>query len=178
MYIWKFAGDYKINSNSVPVKISEVNLLKGEVTDGLVAYRPLDYWTEDTVISNEKNGILRIYQTDSCHDIMVTSMNIEYKSRIDFYQLLSKCCLIQIPDTVSMVEVENENDNFNGGMYFLNTYLVGTSDSLNAYWTFSALIDSSSHKVVTLSNYQLSSYEQSHKMSKELMKSVRFKLKK
>ncbi len=177
MYVWKISDDYQKNRNSMPLKSTEVALKKGEVTDGLIAYHPLDGWIADTIIGNEKDGYLRVYHTDSCHDILITSMNLDYQSRIDYYQILSECCMSQIPDTIGLIEVANESKFYNGGSYYLNTYAVGTSDSLTAYWTFSALIDSASHKAAALSNFQVSSYEKSHKMSEEFMKTVRFNLK-
>lgn len=177
MYAYMSGKELYKRYNSLPLELSSVILNEGESTDGLTAFKPLAIWQNDTVMGNAKDGYMHVYHTEDCPNILVTAMNAECKTRIDYYMLLNDLCSNLLPDSVRLKEEEYKDSVINGNKYYLNTYsFVKEGDTV--YWTFSALMPTDYYKVMTLSSITHDSYRHSIEMSDEFMKKVRFKLEK
>ena len=72
--------------NSSPIKVKDVIKEKDEVTDGIVAFKPLEGWRCDTIVGNDEDGYAFYYITDDSTRIYVSSALCDCKSRIDYYR--------------------------------------------------------------------------------------------
>jgi hypothetical protein len=164
--------------NSMPVPVSEVSLQNGELTDGLAAYRPQKEWINDTIVGNEEDGISRIFHSEKCFHILLSTVKYDCKNKIDYYKVLSECCRSQIPDSIALEEVYNKDSLIGENRFYINSYrLRQNTDSTKYYWTFSALLDHSSYKIVILACSERDTLNASIDYSKQFMESVRFDLK-
>lgn len=166
------------SKNSLPVPVTEVSLQNGELTDGLAAYRPHKDWVNDTIVGNEEDGISRIFHSEKCFHILLSTVKYNCKNKIDYYKVLSECCRSQIPDSIALEEVYNKDSLVGENRFYINSYrLKHNTDSTKYYWTFSALVDNSSYKIVTLACSEKDTLNASINYSKQFMESVRFDLK-
>lgn len=177
-----FWGFYEGNTiirinNSMRIEPKDVQLSQAEFTDGFVAFKPMAGWNK---ISKEEDIFVFNIEGDSSVQIVVASPGPELcRYRTDYYTILSQAFKVQVPDSIPIKEVAfNDELEINGHKFYSNTYELGINRPNKLYWTFSALIDRNSYKIVTLSNFELNSYERSISMAKEFMNTVRFDLKK
>ena len=178
-YAFNFAGPIIKKKRSEPIPVSKVSLLNGEVCDGLAAFTPMKEWTNDTIIGNEKDGVLRFFHSDKCFHILQTTVRIECNSRTDYYWVLSELAKNQLPDSVALVEVYNKDSLIGENRLYMNSYkLQINNDSTSFYWTFAALADHSSYKMAVLACSEKDTLNASIDYSKLFMESVRFNLEK
>ncbi len=177
-YAVKSADPIIKNRNSMPISVSDVSLKKGELTDGLAAYTPLKDWTNDSLVGNEQDGMVRVFHSNKCFHILLTTGKAECNNMIDYYQVLSEFSRNQLPDSVAMVEVYHSDSLIGENKFYMNSYkLIIDNDSTNYYWSFAALLDHSSYKMVALACSEQDTLNASIDYSKQFMESVRFNLK-
>lgn len=161
---------------SKPIDPKVVQLHQGECTDGITAFKPLNGWNK---LSKEDDVFVFNSERDSCEQISIVSLDLNCRYRTDYYLLLSQSLNMQIPDSIPIKEMAYSEDlDINGHKFYSNTYELETNNPEKLYWTFSALMDRKSYKIVTLSNFESNSYERSISMAKEFMTKVRFDLEK
>lgn len=176
MYAYVFGGELIKRSNSLPMELSSVVIKEGETTDGLTAFMPLKTWLVDTVvIGNVKDGFVHSYHSEHNQDIHVTSLIADCNTKIHYYLLLNRLKPNQLSDSVRLKEMAYKDSVINGNRYYLNTYSF-INDGDTAYWTFSALMETGTFKIITFSSVEYESYRHSIEMSDEFMKQVRFEL--
>ena len=158
--------------NSKPLMGKDVIIEKDEVTDGIVAFRPLQGWKCDTIIGNDKEGYAYHYITDDSTRIYVSSVLGECRSRIDYYELLEG---FGFPDTLAMKELSFKDSIISGNRYYQNIYCF-KDDEDTVYLTLSALKDNSSYKMMTMSTVEINKHGLTDVMADSFMKDVRFKL--
>lgn len=177
MYAYISGKELYKRNYSLPLELSTVILNEGEITDGLTAFIPLEIWQNDTIMGNVEDGYMHVYHTKECPNILVTALNADCKSRIDYYLILNELRSVLLPDSIRLREEEYTDSVINGNKYYLNTYsFIKEGDTI--YWTFSALMPTDYYKVMTLSSITHDSYRHSVEMSEDFMKQVRFKLEK
>lgn len=175
--LWGYSmGNVLIKAyRSRPYETSQVMLLQGEKTDGLIAFKPLNGWVLEP---DAEEDFIYSSKTDSCMAIaIVTVCEEQCEYRTDYYNLLCQSFRAQTPTAVPMKEVEFEEFEINGNKFYLNSYEIAVRQD-TIYWTFSALLDKDSYKVATMSNFETGSYKKSVLMAHDFMKGVRFDLKK
>ena len=158
---------------SRPISKDKVVLKKNEVTDGFVIFRPLDGWTCDTVTNNNKSHA-HYYITKDSSVVIVSSVVQECKSRTDYYGLL-KSEEFGFPDSLKMKEIAFKDSTIRDNRYYLNIYSFN-EDEDTIYLTFSALKDIRSHKMMTMSIFEVNRHGNTTKMSDSFMNTVRFDL--
>jgi hypothetical protein len=160
--------------NSQPLHESEVVLEKDEMTDGVVAFKPLKGWKCDTIVGNSKDGLAYHFTTEDSSKVFVSSVLGECRSRTDYYGLLRE---FGFPDSLVLKEISFKDSMITGNRYYLNTYFF-IDDEDTVYMTFSALKDISSYKMMTMSTFEVNRHGDTEKMSDSFMNNVRFKLEK
>lgn len=176
LYAYVLGGKHIKLSNSLPIELSSVDIKEGETTDGLTAFMPLKTWQADSVvIGNVKDGFMHSYHSEHNQDIRVTSLIADCNTKIHYYLLLNKLKPNQLSDSVRLKEITHKDSVINGNRYYLNSYSL-CKDGDTAFWTFSALMETGTYKIITLSSVEHKSNRHSLEMSDEFMKQVRFEL--
>lgn len=170
---------YKYTHNSKPIPVSQVKLNKNEITDGLVAFTPLKDWNKVKVVGSEETGFSYVYNSEECYYISISSFvsNTHFSNRLDYYNLVIDSYNCNFYKGKPIKEVYYITKNLGNNKIFSNSYLLYTQEQDSIYWTFSALLDCESNKILTINNVEKNSYTKSLEIASSLFEKVRFHLK-
>lgn len=160
-------------SKSKPIK--KIRLANNTFNDGLTKFVILRDWHVDTIVSKKEGHMFLFSRGYEKHNIMIMSFNAECHSRIDFCQLLSNTGDMVLQDKDSLIEVNYGNITINGNKCFYDSYKLSYPHKQYKYWTYAALADESSYKVIGIS-YLSNDWRAGMIQINTFMKSVNFKL--
>lgn len=162
---------------SLPIDKKEIVLQKGELTDGLVIFKPLKNWKTDTIIDTTK-GYIYYYNDESKNKIMTTSFLQEFcDNRVDYNKIVANLYKNINGKITILREIAYADSIINDAQFYSNTYEIVNTKGVHKYWTTSALIPKDFYKIVIVSYFQNDGYDKSVNESKKFMCGISFDLK-
>lgn len=163
---------------SLPVEVKEVSLQKGELTDGLIVFKPLPNWVTDTITSSFKDGYAYYYNDEEDNEIMVSSfMQESCNNRVDYNAIVASLYKIIKDNSTIKGEVAYADSIINDAQFYSNTYEIIDYKGEHKYWTVSALVPKNFCKMTLVSYFQKDGYNKSISESKAFMNGISFDLK-
>ena len=155
LYVYTFGLSFYKGYKSLPKDPAELKLNKGEYTDGMVIFKPLDDWKCDTVYKASEYSIIHVFNSDKYSDIIITTIPGVYTNKLDYYFLLSQCGKEYIGDSIKLKEICYGDSIINGNQYHFNTYIIGDNNEADKiYWTYSSLIPKDYNKSFAISAFE------------------------
>lgn len=165
-----------LRMHSRPVAVSSTRLPDRTFTDGMARFKALEAWQLDTIVGDAKRVYLFAFNNGGDHNIMVNSRSVPCHSRLDFCQLLANASEHVLEEPFTLKEVKYGEFTVGGSRCYYECYALGVSSGKYKYWSYAALCDAASLKVLELS-YKNNNWQASEREIKRFMQAVTFNLK-
>lgn len=163
---------------SSPVDRKEISLQKGELTDGLIVFKPLPNWRVDTITGSPKGRYLYYYNDEAGNKIMVSSLLENCcNSRVDYNAIIASLYKNIKNKSTIQKEVAFTDSVINNAQFYSNTYEIIDTKGRHKYWTVSALVPKNLYKMTIVSYFQKDGYRKSVIETKAFMHGISFDLK-